>query len=322
MAPKSIEDRATPHFKKLLHEVAAHIFHQFYTCYRNDGLPALRWPEHLPFLASGDLIDAVDELFKIIEHEEHAIYLTLYYARTLSQITSTFQMDFTSITRFIAIAIMLAQKYLDDCSWENKVWAHLAGIPLEELNQLELKIFLDKDFSLFIKSDSYDEWLRQLRQYVPLLHAYKCMSEFKRYSAATKIFSTLGYRHPNYSEVPSQSSSPYTSETSVIDSPFIVDSPFAIDDSVMVDDNRQWDYDFFTTNDGLVVEDYCLGASCLSPYLERQYSYCAGASSKNLASAQIREIWGSQCATKHENNHCGIPMAIPDHLRHVWDITY
>jgi hypothetical protein len=320
MAPKTIDDKATPHFKKLLHEVAAHVFHQFYTCYRNDGLPALRWPEHLTFLAGGDLIDAVDELFKIIEHEEHAIYLTLYYARMLSQINSTFQMDFTSITRFIAIAIMLAQKYLDDCSWGNKVWAHLAGIPLEELNQLELKIFLDKDFSLFIKSDNYDEWLRQLRQYVPLLHAYKCMSEIKRQSAATKIFSTLGYRHPNYSGVSSQSSSPYTSETSVIDSPFNIDSPFIIDDALLMDDNPYWNYDLFMTNNGMIIEDYCLDTEYLSLYSKQVY--CAGASSKDLASAQIREIWGSQCTTKAEYNHCGIPMAIPDYLRHVWDVTY
>jgi len=54
----------------LLYEMAAHILHQLYTCHRHDGLPAMRWPEHLPFLASDELVQAINQVMYSYDREK------------------------------------------------------------------------------------------------------------------------------------------------------------------------------------------------------------------------------------------------------------
>ncbi len=62
-----------------------------------------------------------------------------------------------NIHRLIAVAFMLACKYLDDYYFSNKVYAQYSGLPLSELNALELEFLFRINFQLFISPKQYED---------------------------------------------------------------------------------------------------------------------------------------------------------------------
>mmetsp|Transcript_52834 Transcript_52834/g.124788 ORF Transcript_52834/g.124788 Transcript_52834/m.124788 type:complete len:355 (-) Transcript_52834:126-1190(-) len=57
--------------------------------------------------------------------------------------------------RLLGSLVMLATKLVDDQFYANSVWAKVVGIPVVELNKLELVLLRELDFSLFVPQKEY-----------------------------------------------------------------------------------------------------------------------------------------------------------------------
>jgi len=235
------------------------------------------------------------KLFHMVQLEEHAIYITLFFARMLAQMNALTKADFGSVTRFIAIAVIFAQKYLDDYMWENKAWALLMGIPKDELNKLELKIVLDKEFNLYIKVQEYEHWLKQLRHYVPLLHAYKGLSECGPPSPTetSRLFSTLECR--------------FTASFNNV-----VTERQALPKLAIIGGNNTSTNKMMHVGSESIAQNSNVCITVVQPYTT--------ISSFKLLKDDV-EKKKEQVYVVSTERRC-IPMAIPDDLRRIWDVTY
>ena len=57
---------------------------------------------------------------------------------------------------------MLAAKYLDDFYYTNEFYARVGGIPLQDINKLELFIMESFDFSIHITQKEFISYLRRI----------------------------------------------------------------------------------------------------------------------------------------------------------------
>lgn len=65
------------------------------------------------------------------------------------------QQDGYTIHRLMGVAIMLASKLHDDVYWNNRTWAMISGIALEELNRLELRLMGILYSDLYVSREEY-----------------------------------------------------------------------------------------------------------------------------------------------------------------------
>ena len=84
-------------------------------------------------------LTASDYLSRIISYGQcsascSAVSL-IYLQRLKTKIPSTCVTSF-NLQRLLLIAVMLANKYLDDYNYPNRHWAHIGGITLREINHL------------------------------------------------------------------------------------------------------------------------------------------------------------------------------------------
>ncbi|KAG6851449.1 hypothetical protein H0H87_001064 [Tephrocybe sp. NHM501043] len=57
-----------------------------------------------------------------------------------------------NIHRFVIAGVTVASKFFNDVFYTNSRYANVSGLPLAELNQLELQFLLLNDFRLVISS--------------------------------------------------------------------------------------------------------------------------------------------------------------------------
>lgn len=81
---------------------------------------------------------------------------------TSSKSSQLFVMDSYNIHRLIITAVTVASKFFSDVFYKNSRYAKVGGLPVEELNHLELQFLLLNDFKLMIP-------LEELQRYADLL---------------------------------------------------------------------------------------------------------------------------------------------------------
>jgi energy-converting hydrogenase Eha subunit C len=67
-----------------------------------------------------------------------------------------------NLQRLLLVAVLLANKFLDDLYYSNKHWAKIGGISLQEINHLELSILRLLDWKMMVTREQYLEYLDQL----------------------------------------------------------------------------------------------------------------------------------------------------------------
>ncbi|CAG8641678.1 8468_t:CDS:2 [Acaulospora morrowiae] len=67
--------------------------------------------------------------------------------------------------RLFTIALMLANKFLDDNTFTNKTWSEVTSIPVKEINKMELAFLECMDFKMFVSGSDYSHWLDCLKEY-------------------------------------------------------------------------------------------------------------------------------------------------------------
>ncbi|EEB97890.1 hypothetical protein MPER_02696 [Moniliophthora perniciosa FA553] len=74
----------------------------------------------------------------------------------------TFVIDSYNIHRLVIAGVTVASKFFSDVFYTNSRYAKVGGLPLAELNQLELQFLLLNDFRLVIPKDEMQRYAEQL----------------------------------------------------------------------------------------------------------------------------------------------------------------
>mmetsp|Transcript_42611 Transcript_42611/g.106587 ORF Transcript_42611/g.106587 Transcript_42611/m.106587 type:complete len:362 (-) Transcript_42611:214-1299(-) len=87
--------------------------------------------------------------------------------------------------RLVVTAIMVAAKFLDDYYHSNKHWALIAGLPIKELNELEVNFLDQLGYKLHIQREEYDWFAQELYDRAEREAAMNKFSEFNLVSDDT-----------------------------------------------------------------------------------------------------------------------------------------
>ncbi|KAJ3006741.1 hypothetical protein HKX48_009495, partial [Thoreauomyces humboldtii] len=68
--------------------------------------------------------------------------------------------------RLLVCALITAMKVLCDNTYTNATWAKVSGIPVEELNTMEMEFLVQLDFEIHVKDNEYFDWLMRIENAV------------------------------------------------------------------------------------------------------------------------------------------------------------
>ncbi|TIB70703.1 hypothetical protein E3Q18_03495 [Wallemia mellicola] len=83
----------------------------------------------------------------------------------MKSLSNVFTLNSYNIHRLIIAGITVSSKFLSDIFYTNSRYAKVGGLPLSELNQLELHFLLLNDFNLFINKSEIDFYFKLLLEH-------------------------------------------------------------------------------------------------------------------------------------------------------------
>ncbi|KAK3323710.1 hypothetical protein B0T19DRAFT_212252 [Cercophora scortea] len=90
------------------------------------------------------------------------------------------------IWRMLTIALLLGSKFLDDNTFQNKSWAEVSGIPVQELNTLEYEWLSKISWGLYVnldESQDYNAWLANWEEWVETKKRQQAQANRERLAA-------------------------------------------------------------------------------------------------------------------------------------------
>ncbi|KAG0169008.1 hypothetical protein DFQ28_007305 [Apophysomyces sp. BC1034] len=89
---------------------------------------------------------------------ESAIYLALKYIAILLQSNPCIEGAEGSEYRLFIVALILANKFLDDNTFTNKTWSDVSGMKVHDLNIMEAEFLEALDYNLFVRDNEFVRW--------------------------------------------------------------------------------------------------------------------------------------------------------------------
>jgi len=86
----------------------------------------------------------------------------LIYLQRIKKIVPRACITSRNLQRLLLVAVMLANKFLDDLYFSNKHWAKIGGLSLQEINGLELTILRLLDWRMQVSRENYYCYLDEL----------------------------------------------------------------------------------------------------------------------------------------------------------------
>jgi len=77
-----------------------------------------------------------------------------------------------NVHRILITAVCVAAKFLDDSYYPNLFYSQLGGIPLKELNNLEVEFLFGLNFALHVSPHEYNRYHSGLNPHSSRLPAY------------------------------------------------------------------------------------------------------------------------------------------------------
>ncbi|KAK4131509.1 hypothetical protein BT67DRAFT_387581 [Trichocladium antarcticum] len=93
---------------------------------------------------------------------QNVAVLALLYIYRLKMANPTVKGRPGSEYRLLTVALMLANKFLDDNTYTNKTWADVSGISVAEIHVMEVEFLSNMRYSLLVSVDQWEEWLDRL----------------------------------------------------------------------------------------------------------------------------------------------------------------
>jgi len=90
-----------------------------------------------------------------------AVVALIYLQRVKTKITGACVTS-RNLQRLLLVALLLANKFLDDLYFSNKHWAKIGGLSLQEVNALELSVLRTLDWRMAVTREDYLAYLEEL----------------------------------------------------------------------------------------------------------------------------------------------------------------
>ncbi|CDH53740.1 cyclin-related 2 [Lichtheimia corymbifera JMRC:FSU:9682] len=124
---------------------------------------------------------------------ESVVMLSLKYIAMLLQRNPNIQGAEGSEYRLFTVALMLANKFLDDNTFTNKTWSDVSGMKVTDLNIMELEFLDVLHFGLFVKKDEFERWKVALVNFKNQLHSvYQAQEQQQRQKMIEASLKSVG----------------------------------------------------------------------------------------------------------------------------------
>jgi len=80
----------------------------------------------------------------------------------LERIAQKGALDEATVHRSLLLSVVLAAKFWDDERCKNTFYAQVGGVPVEELNELEVRFLRLLEFQLWVGEEVYEDYQRRL----------------------------------------------------------------------------------------------------------------------------------------------------------------
>ncbi|CAG8441620.1 5138_t:CDS:2 [Scutellospora calospora] len=70
--------------------------------------------------------------------------------------------------RTFTVALMLANKFLDDNTYTNKTWSEVTNIPVSEINTMEMEFLGSLNYKLYVSEKQYFEWVQSMTTFIQI----------------------------------------------------------------------------------------------------------------------------------------------------------
>jgi len=109
-----------------------------------------------------NIIEYLARIRSFAECSNSCIIIAFIYIDRVLQKNPTFGLNARKIHRLVLTAMILAIKYLDDSYTNNKTYSFLGGIPVDELNELELVFISLLQFDLYVHPEIYYKYNHEI----------------------------------------------------------------------------------------------------------------------------------------------------------------
>ena len=157
------------------------------------------WPGSISLPGSGNkpIADLNTFLHHILKHSRtthSTLQLAIFYLFRIRSRVQEKRNDDVYIScgrRMFLAALISAHKYLQDKTYKNSAWSKVSGLNVSEINHAEKVMLQLLDYRLYVKKDTYDQWILMLQTHlqVPTLST----------STAATTTTTTSYPHPTTS---------------------------------------------------------------------------------------------------------------------------
>ena len=130
----------------------------------------------------------IQRIAKYSEVSPSCFVAALVYLERIFQRWSNLSLNMKTFQRLILVAVMEAEKFLEDETANNRRWAKIGGLSLRELNILELEFLAAMDFNLSVQREDYDRCAASLRSFYVSGHSPAVNNSSDRLAEEKRIF--------------------------------------------------------------------------------------------------------------------------------------
>ena len=105
--------------------------------------------------------DYIERLYKYSKCSVECLILSIIYIDRFIQ-SSNIQVNSLTIHRVLLTSVVLAAKTFDDNFYTNNHYARVGGVPVEELNCLEIEFLFTINFSLYVSCEDYQRYYQEI----------------------------------------------------------------------------------------------------------------------------------------------------------------
>lgn len=133
------------------------------------------WPNSISSPSSGNnkpIADLNTFLHHILKHSRtthSTLQLAIFYLFRIRSRVQEKRNDDVYVScgrRMFLAALISAHKYLQDKTYKNSAWSKVSGLNVQEINHAEKVMLQLLDYRLYVKKDTYDQWIMMLQTHL------------------------------------------------------------------------------------------------------------------------------------------------------------
>jgi hypothetical protein len=120
------------------------------------------------------VLDYLERIHKYACCSNECFILSLIYIDRLIQLNN-FALTALNVHRVIITSVMLGAKFFDDQYFNNAYYAKVGGVPVTEMNLLEVELLFRLNFSLYVNTEIFKKYQSELSHHATI-NFCKCVS--------------------------------------------------------------------------------------------------------------------------------------------------